>query len=373
MAVTWATEADPQTIEIWGKKLGIEFEKKSFLKRFVGDSVQSLIYHQKDTQRAAGSKVNVTLLGLLQQAPILGDGTLEGNEEGTQSFVDSFLIDEFNWVEEIPAPATISHQREGNITRQVAMELLSIKLAEDFDRIGFNHLCGYTAESTPGYIGPNSVLAPSSGRQMWAGTATNDQGLGSNDVFTLELLDRAITDAKVKGSSGQFRIRPVAIPELDSRGRIVGNYGDAQYICFIHPVHTEQLRSSSSSTRWREIYDAALMGREITNNPIFKGGHVVGLYNGVLLVESESVTQGVNSSSGAAISTVRRAVLCGAQSLAIAYGMATSNGRIKWTESPKDYGRRVGFNARMIMGMKKCRYNSMDYATIVISTYARSV
>jgi len=63
-------------------------------------------------------------------------------------------------------------------------------------------------------------------------------------------------------------------------------------------------------------------------------------------------------------------VLCGAQSAAIAFGQGHSLKQYDWTEELFDYGNQLGVEAGCIGGLKKCVYNSVDFGTIVLSTYA---
>ena len=82
------------------------------------------------------------------------------------------------------------------------------------------------------------------------------------------------------------------------------------------------------------------------------------------------MTQGVNSSTGASIATVRRAVLCGAQAGVIAFGQDGGPGKMTWVEELFDYENQLGVSAGSIFGIKKTRYNGRDFGTIVISTRA---
>lgn len=97
----------------------------------------------------------------------------------------------------------------------------------------------------------------------------------------------------------------------------------------------------------------------------------LGEYNGVILRQSQDVSQGVNSSSGAAITTVRRAVLLGAQAAVIGYGQANYGPtKYRWNEELLDHKRLLEVSAWCIWGMKKTRFNSADFGTVVVSTYA---
>lgn len=82
------------------------------------------------------------------------------------------------------------------------------------------------------------------------------------------------------------------------------------------------------------------------------------------------MTTGVNSSTAAAITTVRRGVLLGAQAACIGYGMKHAGGKYLWNEELFDHKRRLEVSALSIWGLKKTRFNGVDYGVIVTSTYA---
>lgn len=113
-----------------------------------------------------------------------------------------------------------------------------------------------------------------------------------------------------------------------------------------------------------------MQGGKVSGNPIYTGA--LGEWNNVILRSSQDVTQGVNSSSGAAVTTVRRAVLLGKQAAVCAYGGANKYGPMKyrWSEELFDHGRKMEVGAWSIFGCKKVVFNSIDLGTIVVSTYA---
>ena len=54
----------------------------------------------------------------------------------------------------------------------------------------------------------------------------------------------------------------------------------------------------------------------------------------------------------------------------MAYGKDSSGGEMSWVEEMFDYGNQLGVSAGMIAGLKKTRFNSADFGTIVVPTYA---
>jgi N4-gp56 family major capsid protein len=166
------------------------------------------------------------------------------------------------------------------------------------------------------------------------------------------MLDKAVERAKTLTPA----IRPVKVG------------GKSLYVAFLHPYQVTDLRTSTSTGQWLDIQKAAMTGGEISDNPIFDGS--LGMYNGVLIHEDARVAQGYTPSTLAAITTVRRAVFGGAQCGMIAFGRDNSISKFTWVEELFDYENQLGVSAGLVFGVKKTVYNSADFATIVMSSYA---
>lgn len=137
---------------------------------------------------------------------------------------------------------------------------------------------------------------------------------------------------------------------------------------FLHPYQVFDIRTSTTTGQWLDIQKAAMTGGQIDNNPIYTGA--LGEYNGVILHQAFRVPQGVNSTTAAPVTTARRAIFCGAQAGVIAYGEKDQSGEMSWVEELFDYQNQLGVSAGMIAGLKKTQFNSEDFGTIVVSSYA---
>lgn len=83
------------------------------------------------------------------------------------------------------------------------------------------------------------------------------------------------------------------------------------------------------------------------------------------------VQQGVNSTTSTTqVSSVRRAVLCGAQAAMLAFGREDGPERYTWVEELFDYENELGVSAGLIFGLKKTTFNNSDFASIVMSSWA---
>jgi hypothetical protein len=66
----------------------------------------------------------------------------------------------------------------------------------------------------------------------------------------------------------------------------------------------------------------------------------------------------------------RRAIFCGAQSAVVAFGQSSPGMKTSWAEELFDYGNQLGVAAGLIWGLKKTQFNSADFGTITVSSYA---
>ena len=100
-----------------------------------------------------------------------------------------------------------------------------------------------------------------------------------------------------------------------------------------------------------------------------------GKYKNVYIYQAPRVAYGQNSSGSAVITTVRRAVLCGADAVSFASpfgGRPTdTNVPIKFFEELVDLGYYKSQEGRLLYGLKKMiPDNKEDIGVTVISTYA---
>jgi N4-gp56 family major capsid protein len=196
-----------------------------------------------------------------------------------------------------------------------------------------------------------AVIAPDSGHKYAPNSHTADENLTTGDEFTLTFIDKALEVAKLASPV----IRPVKVN------------GEDRYVAVLHTKQVTQLRTNTSTGQWLDIQKAAMTGDGSKDNPVMTGA--LGVYNGVILHESTRITNGVNSSTAAAVTNAKRAVLLGAQSAAIGFGQGQSFENFDWNEELFDYGNQLGVEAGCILGLKKLRFNSADFGTVVMASY----
>jgi N4-gp56 family major capsid protein len=355
MAVHTYAAGDPEVVKLWSKRLAREALKQTVIFPYIRDDGNALCELRSDTQKGKGDKVTYTL-----RAQLTGDGvgeneTQEGNEEAITTFTDSLVINELSHATR--SNRTILDQRVPfNVARE-QNDALADWWYNRMETAAFNQLCGNTAVWNQKYTGWNPVTAPTAGRYIAPANLTTDELLTSTNVFTLSMIDKAVEVAETGGNNGLVPIRPIK-----------GLPGGAEYVCFIHPTQCTSLRLDTSSFNWMDLQKAMLQGGAGDESKIWKGG--LGVYNKTLLVKANRVTTGVNSTTTAAISTVRRAVFCGAQALEVAFGSGYGPEEWKVEEELFDYKRQYGCSGLNIFGFKKPVFNGSDFATIVLPSYA---
>jgi|SRR5215510_9226535 len=361
-----------EAVKLWSQKLAREALRKTYIKNFMGPSSDNLIQIKPETSKGPGDRVRVTLRMQLTGDGVQGDGMQEGNEEALTTYTDDLLINQLRHA--VRSEGKMTEQRIPFEIREEAMMGLSDWWADRWDQWFFNQVCGYMAQTDTRYTGHNTVITPSttSGNehQVWPAAIANDQSLstaGGTDTthcFSLTLIDKAVEKAKTVTPP----IRPIVVD------------GEKWFVVFLHPFQTTSLRTQPSTATaqvtWYDLQKSLLQGSGSVKNPIFTGA--LGTYNGCILHESYRVTQGANSSTNAAITTARRAVLCGAQAAIAAFGEGHDKNSYDWFEQLFDYGNKLGVKAGCISGLKKSSYTvtvsgtsaATDFGTIVMSSKA---
>lgn len=351
MATTSYGVNDSLAVKLWAKKLFQESLKETYFARFMGSSSNSLLQIKDETNKGAGDQITIGLRMQLNGDGVAGDGTLEGNEEALTTYSMPIVIDQLRHA--VRSSGKMSEQRVPFSVRDEAKTGLKDWWSGRLDTWFFNQLCGNTAVTDTRFTGMQAPVAPSTGAQIWV-SGSDDQSLTSAHVFTILQIDRCIERAK----TATPMIRPIRVG------------GEDKYVMFLHPFQVYDLRTTATAGQvtWFDINRSALAGGRIGDNPIYTGA--LGEYNGVVLHEATRVTAGVNSSTAAAVANVRRAVFCGAQAAVMAYGKDSSGGEMSWTEELFDYGNQLGVSAGMIGGLRKSRFNNLDFGTIVVSSWA---
>ncbi len=350
MAVTEYGVNDALAVKLWSKKLSVEVLKETEIADYMGEDDNSLWQIKTETQKSAGDKITHGLRMQLTGTGVQGDGTLEGNEEQLTTYSDSIYIDQLRHA--VRSGGKMSEQRVPFSVRQEALAGLKDWWVDRLAVSAFNQLAGNTGATDTRFTGNQVTIGPTA-TTNWiysSSSHTTDATLDSSDTLTLSVIDRCIAKAETNTPA----IRPIMIR------------GVKHYVLFVHPYQAYQLRTTTSTGQWLDIQKAAMQGGEITKNPIFSGA--LGMYNNCIIRKDYRVPLGATTTTP--ITTVRRAIFCGAQSLCISFGQDGGPNKFSWVEELFDYKNQLGVSAGTIFGVKKTVFNSVDFGTIVVSSYA---
>lgn len=355
MAVQGFSTSNAFNPRIHAKGVEAEALAKAVTSPFIGKTSSSLIQLREELGKRPGDTLRVGLRMQMDETtrPKQGNAGLEGNERTLNFYTDDLVInhvrDAVRWYD------VIDPQRITFEMREEARAALADYFTAVFEQWFFNQVAGavYADDTDTSLTGNNAVVAPDSNHIYRPDGVSADESLAAANVFKVEHIDVLIEKAKTLSPL----IRPADIEGL-------GSY----YVLFLHPYQVTQLRAVDSF--WTALNrDILRSGKFVESNPLFTGA--LGAYNGTLLVESKRVPLGVNSSTSASVANTRRAIFCGAQAAAFGVGrLGGTPDRFRWVEESFDYKNEVGIACGMVGGLKKLVFNSTDFASIVVPTYA---
>jgi N4-gp56 family major capsid protein len=349
MAITNFGVNDTLAVKLWSKTLDAEALKYTDIGPLIGDSPNAIIHRKSETSKGPGDSVTYGIRMQLAGAGFTENQLAEGNGESLSIFSDAIVINELGHVVSVKNGNTIDAQRVPFNLREEARDGLA-----DWYAGRFQTDIRYTGLQAP-------IVATRIVRQS---SRSDDASLISSDTFTINLIDK-VKEAAITATP---KVRPVKIGGQDVKGRRDYNATlTDKYVMYLHPYQVTDLRISTSTGQWLDITKAAITGGQISGNGLYTGA--IGEYNGVILRSSFHVTNGV-SNAGATQTSVYRSVLLGGQACMMAFGQKDSPGKYRWNEELFDHKRRMEVSAWTIHGIKKVKYNSLDYGVIVCSTWA---
>ena len=346
----------------WERRVEHEALKMMKFTSFWGRSPGSAIRVVDDLKRggdmsAAGDTVYTTLLVNLTGSGVAGDAQMQGSEEPLVMHRQTVVINQLR--NAVKSAGRITNQRTFINFSEEARAVLQKWAADVMDKWSANQLAGNTGETNTNFTGMQSATAPTSAsgnmRILYGPTANNDTTEASLSVstqsnFQLTMLDEAVAIAETS--------TPAMQPVQTDDG--------PKWIAVLHPYQIFSLKTDATDARvtWYDYNKSVIQGggKDIIGNPM-KGA--LGEYNNVLIHSDSRIPLAPSTT------TVRRGVFFGAQAGTAAFGRdGGTETRFKYDEQEEDYKNRLGIGVRTIGGMKKNVYNSIDFATIVLSSRA---
>ena len=322
--------------KLYAKQLYKEARDELFWQKFIGEKESDIIQMMTDLKKEKGDQKTFGLGMDLVGTGVIGDNELEGNEEALVTYSDAVTIDQIR--NAVRVQGRLEEQKASYMIRETAKERLKFWLQETVDRKIFNHLCGDTSE-----IFPATALAPDSSHVVYGGNATADNDIDAADIMSMTVLNKA----KLKAETLSPKLKPVNVD------------GNGYWPVVIHPYQAYDLRQD---TEWQNSHYYA--HEHGLKNPIFTGS--MGVINGMVIHVHQKIYTTALWGAGGNVEGAR-AILLGAQAALFAVA-----GEPTWVEKDFDYSNQTGVATGMIFGVKKTRFNSLDFGVVAMDTAADS-
>jgi N4-gp56 family major capsid protein len=363
MANTNFAALTSEQLTIWSRDFWRVARNMSFINQFAGSGSNAMVQTISElTQSEKGARAVLTLLADMTGDGIVGDNTLEGNEEALRAFDIVVGLDQLRFANRLSG--RLADQKSVVNFREHSRDALAYAMADRMDQLAFLTLSGigYSLKNNGGLrpsmnSGQNlndlafgsDVTAPTSNRHRRF-DATN--GIVAGDVTATVAADKlsygGIVDLKAYAKDQYIR---------GMRG--AGN--DETFHLFVTPQVMADLKLDSDFLA--NVRQAGVRG---PGSSLFSGSSSL-MVDGIMVHEFRHVfnttgaTTGTSSNAGAAgykwgaDANVNGSacLFCGAQALAMA-----DIGAPEIVEDTFDYGNQNGISIGKIFGLKKPKYHS---------------
>ncbi len=337
---------------IWSMDLWKQARNMSFVNKFLGSDANAIIHHITELKRdEKGARAVITLLADLTGDGVAGDRTLEGNEEGMQTFDQVIRIDQLRNANRLEGK--MADQKSIVTFRSNSKNLLAYWLADRIDQLAFLTMGGIAYTKKPNgatRVGSDlpylefaaDVAAPSAGRRLrWDGT---------NRTLVSSGASSAITTADTPTWEMFVQLKAFAKDRYIRGTRREG--GDELYHAFLCPQAMAKLKLDP--TYMLNLRHSTQGG---TNAKLFGGGSVE--IDGIVLHEFRHVPNTLGAASGSkygGAGTVEgsQVLFCGAQALAMA-----DIGSPEWVEKEFDFNNQPAISVGKILGFLKPKFGTI--------------
>ena len=363
MANTNFAALTSEQLTIWSRDFWRVARNMSFINQFAGSGSNAMVQRISElTQSEKGARAVLTLLADMTGDGIVGDNTLEGNEESLRAYDIVVTIDQLRFANRLSG--RLADQKSVVNFREHSRDALAYAMADRMDQLAFLTLSGigYNLKNN-GALRPSmnsgqnlndlefssAISAPTSNRHRRV-DATG--GLVAGDVTAMDAADKlsysTIVDLKAYAKDNYIR---------GLRG--AGN--DETFHLFVTPQVMADLKLDSDFLA--NVRQAGVRG---PGSSLFSGSSSL-MVDGVMIHEfrhvfnTNSALSGSSSNAGAAgykwganaDVNGSRCIFAGAQALAMA-----DIGIPEIVEDTFDYGNQNGISIGKIFGLKKPVYHS---------------
>lgn len=355
-----------ETVKHWSDTLYLDtMQDKSLVGKLISDGTIAV---QDELSKGKGDRVRVFQLARQTGKGAMGMQSATGRTNSQTYYDNDIYLDQLRYIIEVPAKGTIDDQR-------VLFDLIGNSydgardwFAERIKQGVFRQLCGFTATSftfdgetytSSDYkqlTGMQAALAPSTNRKLFM-VGSDDQTVQADSTATLRLtaVDQAQTLAKVRSSAAY--IQPI-------------NPEGVKFKLYVHPKQMDSLiQDTSGPVQYRDMFIASIQSGK-SNGELRRA-----IYRDTEIIETDVIPNGVHSGTGAVQSNVYRALFVGKHAGTMVLGagytaMGDTTPGFSFKTDQWDVGNYDRIAAVGVWGFRKNVFNSVDYGSITISSFA---
>jgi len=364
MANTNFASLTSEQLTIWSKDFWRVARNMSFINQFAGSGPNAMVQKISElTQSEKGARAVITLLADMTGDGVVGDNTLEGNEEALRAYDIVVQLDQLRFANRLAG--RLADQKSVVNFREHSRDALAYAMADRIDQLAFLTLAGidYTLKNSGA---ARSVL--SSGQNLGdlafssdvtAPTTNRHRRVSGNDITGGDVT--AITSSDTLKYKNIVQLKAFAKDNYIRGIRGAGN--EEIYHMFVSPQVMADLKLDSDFLS--NVRNAGVRG---PNNELFSGSSSL-MVDGVMIHEFRHVFNTANATTGTSANAGAAGykwgadadvngsacIFAGAQALAMA-----DIGLPEIVEDTFDYGNQNGISIGKIFGLKKPKYQS-DY------------
>jgi N4-gp56 family major capsid protein len=364
MANTNFASLTSEQLTIWSRDFWRVARNMSFINQFAGSGPNAMVQKISElTQSEKGARAVITLLADMTGDGIVGDNTLEGNEEALRAYDIVVQLDQLRFANRLAG--RLADQKSVVNFREHSRDALAYAMADRIDQLAFLTLAGidYTLKNSGA---ARSVL--SSGQNLGdlafssdvtAPTTNRHRRVSGNDITGGDVT--AITSSDTLKYKNIVQLKAFAKDNYIRGIRGAGN--EEIYHMFVSPQVMADLKLDSDFLS--NVRNAGVRG---PNNELFSGSSSL-MVDGVMIHEFRHVFNTANATTGTSANAGAAGykwgadadvngsacIFAGAQALAMA-----DIGLPEIVEDTFDYGNQNGISIGKIFGLKKPKYQS-DY------------
>lgn len=341
---------DPLTRKKWSKELFSVILPNMEFNDLIGTGTDSIVQMKTELAKGEGDRLKMGIRLPLIGEGIVGNDTVEGNEEGLRFRDFSFTIEELNHA--VDTGGKMNEQRIPYNLMQEGKNGLQDWWSTKLSQYLINMLAGNSSFRVAGKVFADTFVEPDTNHLLVVGDKT-EATVTSAETMDLNFLDRMKQRAEVPSISALNADNTPTGTVVPVRPLKKG--GKPYYHVLLHNFVFDALRQNTNIGQWGDLQRAA--GKLGIPNVEIE-------YNGMLIRKTQRLPRVAGTAADGA--GAYRALLLGAQAGCFGWGGAgeSKSTVMSFTPYTKDAERFVMVRGGGIFGGAKTRFDGSDYGVI---------